>query len=76
MILGSVLIIKGRCDINDEAQQKRAETLNDIAVWLVFAATVVHAFLSVFHIEPQEQKPFSSYKIPPKEMPAEEDDMS
>ncbi|KAF8795931.1 Ninjurin-2 like protein [Argiope bruennichi] len=41
MCLGSVLIIKGRTDINDPNQQKRAERLNDAAVWLVFTSTVL-----------------------------------
>ncbi|GBL77365.1 hypothetical protein AVEN_41781-2 [Araneus ventricosus] len=55
MSLGSVLIVKGRTDINDPNQQKRAERLNDTAVWLVFISTVIHTFLSVFHITPEVQ---------------------
>ncbi|XP_055948700.1 ninjurin-2-like isoform X3 [Argiope bruennichi] len=60
MCLGSVLIIKGRTDINDPNQQKRAERLNDAAVWLVFTSTVIHTFLSVFHITPEVQPSFYS----------------
>ncbi|XP_035208915.1 ninjurin-2-like isoform X4 [Stegodyphus dumicola] len=63
MCLGSVLILKGHCDINEASQQARAEKLNDAAVWIVFASTVVHAFLSVFHINPPEQLPFSAYYL-------------
>ncbi|GIY21240.1 ninjurin-2 [Caerostris darwini] len=61
MSLGSVLIIKGRCDINDPNQQVKAEKLNNAAVCLVFISTVVHAFLSVFHITPQVQQPLSAF---------------
>ncbi|XP_071039958.1 ninjurin-2 isoform X3 [Parasteatoda tepidariorum] len=61
MCLGSVLILKGRCDINDAGQQGRADRLNNASLWIVYASTVIHAFLSVFHIAPEEQKPFASY---------------
>ncbi|GFQ96961.1 ninjurin-2 [Trichonephila clavata] len=58
MCLGSVLIIKGRCDINEACQQAKADKLNNAAVAIVFASTIVHTFLSVFHITPEVQRPF------------------
>ncbi|XP_054712633.1 ninjurin-2-like isoform X3 [Uloborus diversus] len=61
MALGIVLLLKGQCDINNAASHCRANILNDAAVWLVFASAVVHAFLSVFHIDPGLQPPFSTY---------------
>ncbi|KAG8187170.1 hypothetical protein JTE90_020045 [Oedothorax gibbosus] len=61
MCLGTVLLIKARCDINDQCQQQRADRLNNASLWIVFVSTVIHAFLSVFHIEPNHQRSFEFY---------------
>ncbi|XP_067126796.1 ninjurin-1-like isoform X2 [Centruroides vittatus] len=50
--VGVVILVKSRFSINDVDRQPSAERLNDALVWLIFATTVVNAFLSVFGIEP------------------------
>lgn len=57
--IGVVAILKSRRNINEEAQQESANFFNNVQVWLAFAATVIHVFLSVFTITPQVQPPMT-----------------
>lgn len=43
-----LLFIKERWDIDDVAQQRKMDHLNNILVWVVFMSVVTHVFVAVF----------------------------
>lgn len=52
ILIGIVILIKSRYNINDEEHHKAADALNNSVVYLVFAVTVVNVFVSAFGIDP------------------------
>lgn len=44
-------MVKSRYNINKEDDQKTAEALNNLTVWLIFAVTVINVFVSAFGID-------------------------
>lgn len=52
IIIGILIMIKARYTINNEDHHTRADCLNNMVVYLVFAVTVVNVFVSAFGIDP------------------------
>ncbi|XP_022650334.1 ninjurin-2-like isoform X2 [Varroa jacobsoni] len=56
ILIGFVLVVKYRFNINKEHQQWWADFLNNVLVWMIFAATICNVFISAFGIEPALKK--------------------
>ena len=51
VLIGVVILIKGRYNINKEENHSKAECLNNLTVWMIFAVTVINVFMAAFGID-------------------------
>ncbi|CAL1287048.1 unnamed protein product [Larinioides sclopetarius] len=57
VLIGILLILKERYDIDDEKCHKIMDVMNDIVIFLIFTSVLVHVFVSVFiedHMSPHQ----------------------
>ncbi|XP_055948555.1 ninjurin-1-like [Argiope bruennichi] len=57
VLIGILLVLKERYDIDDEKCHKIMDVMNDIVIFLIFTSVLVHVFVSVFvedHMSPHQ----------------------
>ncbi|XP_022243959.1 ninjurin-1-like isoform X3 [Limulus polyphemus] len=48
---GVIMIVKSRFNINKEWHHRRADILNNILTWIIFAITILNVFISSFGVQ-------------------------
>ena len=51
VLIGVVILFKGKYNINNEDHHSSADALNNLTVWMIFAVTVINVFVSAFGID-------------------------